>query len=82
MGRKKNNPYKDIKLNTTQQRVFDYMLEFGSITTLQAYVDLAETRLSARIWELRDKGVNISSEMIAVKNRFKEPRHVKRYYLG
>ena len=81
MGRKKN-PYKDIKLNTTQQRVFDYLVEFGSITTLQAYVDLGETRLSARIWELRDKGVNISSEMIAVKNRFKEPRHVKRSWIG
>jgi hypothetical protein len=81
MGRKKN-PYKDIKLNTTQQRVFDYLVEFGSITTLQAYVDLGETRLSARIWELRNKGVNISSEVIAVKNRFNESRHVKRYWIA
>ena len=81
MGRKKN-PYKDIKLNTTQQRVFDYLVEFGSITTIQAFVDLGESRLSARIFELREKGVNISSEMIAVKNRFKEPRHVKRYWIA
>lgn len=81
MGRKKN-PYKDIKLNTTQQRVFDYMLEFGSITTLQAYVDLAETRLSARIWELKEKNIIISSEMVEVTNRFGEKRHVKRYWIG
>lgn len=72
----------EIKLNTTQQRVFDYLTKFGSITTIQAFVDLGESRLSARIWELRNKGVNISSETIEVKNRFKEKRHVKKYWIG
>ena len=73
---------KEIKLNTTQQRVFDYLTEFKSITSLQAFVDLGESRLSARIFELRDKGIKISSEMIEVENRFHENRHVKRYTLG
>ena len=72
----------EIKLSKTQQRVFDYMADFGSITTLQAYVDLGETRLSARIFELKDKGVHISDERIEVKNRYGEPRHVKRYFIG
>jgi len=72
----------EIKLNRTQQRVFDYLTKFGSITTLQAFVDLGESRLSARIWELKSKGVNISSETIEVKNRFKEVRHVKKYWIG
>ena len=58
------------------------MTDFGSITTLQAYVDLGETRLSARIFELRDKGVNVSSDWENVKNRYGEKRHVKRYYIG
>lgn len=71
-----------IELNTTQQRVFDYIMEFGSITTLQAFTDLGESRLSARIWELRDKGVNIGSETIMVKNRFGESRHVKKYFIA
>lgn len=72
----------EIKLNTTQQRVFNYIMDFGSITTLEACVDLGETRLSARIFELKSKGVNISSDWIEVTNRYKEKRHVKRYYIG
>lgn len=72
---------KEIKLNTTQQRVFDYLTEFKSITTLQAFVDLGESRLSARIFELREKGIKIDSEMIEVVNRFHEKRHVKRYFI-
>lgn len=72
----------EIQLNTTQSRVFEYMNEFGSITSLQAFVDLGESRLSARIFEIREKGIKISSEMIEVENRFHEKRHVKRYTLG
>lgn len=72
----------EIKLNTTQQRVFNYIMDFGSITTLEACVDLGETRLSARKFGLKSKGVNISSDWIEVQNRYKEKRHVKRYYIG
>ena len=71
----------EVVLNTTQQRVFDYITEFGSITSLQAFVDLGESRLSARVWELKDKGIKIDSEMIEVENRFHEKRHVKRYFI-
>ena len=72
----------EIQLNTTQSRVFEYMNEFGSITSLQAFVDLGESRLSARIWELKAKNINISSEMVEVTNRFGEKRHVKRYFIA
>lgn len=75
-------PSKEIELNVTQQRVFDYMNDFGSITTLQAFADLGESRLSARIFELREKGINVSGEIVQVRNRYGEPRHVKRYYIG
>lgn len=71
----------EVVLNTTQQRVFDYITEFGSITSLQAFVDLGESRLSARVWELKDKGIKIDSEMVEVENRFHEKRHVKRYFI-
>ena len=72
----------EIKLSKTQQRVFDYMSDFGSITTLQAFTDLGESRLSARIFELREKGVRISGETIQVSNRYGEMRRVKRYRIG
>lgn len=72
----------EVVLNTTQQRVFDYLLQFGSITSLQAFTDLGESRLSARVFELRDKGIKIDSEMVEVENRFHEKRHVKKYFIS
>lgn len=73
---------KKLILDTTQQRVYDYIQEHGSITTYQANKELGESRLSARIFELKEKGVNIQDEWIRVKNRFKEPRRVKSYFIG
>ena len=69
-------------LDRTQQRVFDYIREHGSITTLQANKELGETRLSARIYELKEKGVKIEYEWLNVKNRFKEARRVKKYFIA
>ena len=72
----------EIILSKGEQRVFDYMNRFGSITSLQAFVDLGETRLSGRIFELRKKGVPISTQFIDVSNRFGESRRVKEYRIG
>ena len=36
-------------MNTTQSRVFRYMQDFGSITSIQAITDLGETRLSPNL---------------------------------
>lgn len=71
----------EIKLNTTQQRVFNYIVDFGSITSLQAFNDLGETRLSARIFELIKKGVNIGYDWLEVANRYGEKRRVKKYFI-
>ena len=76
------NGVKEIKLSKGEQRVFDYMVQFGSITSLEAFVDLGETRLSGRIFELKRKGVNISTQFKKVKNRFGEPRQVKEYRIA
>lgn len=72
----------DIKLSKPEQRVFDYMVEFGSITTLQAFVDLGNSRLSATIFRMKKKGVVIGGESVAVKNRYGEPCHIKKYWIG
>ena len=72
----------EIKLTKTEQRVFDYMVTFGSITSLEAFTDLGNSRLSATIFNLKKKGVVIGDEIVTVTNRFKEKRHVKRYHIG
>lgn len=71
----------EIKLTKRLQRVFDYMIEFGSITSLEAFTDLGETRLSGAIFELKKKGVNIGAEDIKVKNRYGENRIVTKYFV-
>lgn len=72
----------EIKLTKSEQRVFDYMVEFGSITSLQAFTDLGNSRLSATIFNLKKKGVIINGEIKTVKNRFGENRYVKKYWIG
>lgn len=72
----------EIKLTKREQRVFDYMMKFGAITSLDAFVDLGETRLSGCIFQLKKKGVSISTQFKDVINRFKETRRVKEYRIG
>lgn len=66
---------------TQNERILDYIAEFGSITQLQALQDLGVMRLASRISDLRRQGYNITSESIAVKNRYKEKCYIKRYKL-
>lgn len=49
---------------------------------MQACNDLGETRLSARIFELKEKNVDIDYDWIEVSNRYGEKRRVKRYFFG
>jgi hypothetical protein len=72
----------EIKLTKTEQRVFDYMSEFGFITSLQAFTDLGNSRLSATIFNLKKKGVVIGGSTMKVQNRFGENRYVKKYWIG
>ena len=72
----------NVKLTVSEQRVFDYMVEFGDITSLKAFADLGNSRLSATIFNLKKKGVVINDETVFVLNRFKEKCRIKKYYLG
>ena len=62
-----------------RDRVLQYIRDFGSITTLQAFQDLGITRLSARIFELKEKGYAVKTDMVTAKNRYGENVHFKRY---
>ena len=64
---------------TQNQRVIDYMTQFGGITQIQALSDLGVMRLASRISDLRTQGYDIKKEMITVRNRFEEECHVARY---
>lgn len=67
---------------TQNQRILDYIAEFGSITQFEALKDLGVMRLASRVSDLRRRGYNIVSDTVAVKNRFEETCHVKRYRMG
>lgn len=63
-----------------ENRVLNYMLEFGSITTKQAFEDLGCTRLSEYIRRLRTKMI-ILDEVESGLNRYGEKVHWKKYYI-
>lgn len=67
---------------TMQDRVLDYMREFGSITPLDAVKDLGNYRLSGTLFCLKEKGYDIVSKMETVKNRWGSNSTFARYYLA
>ncbi len=50
--------------------LLEYLQANRSITALQAVQDLGITRLSARVYDLRSEGYDISMRMQAGRNRF------------
>lgn len=67
---------------TQAERILAYIEEFGSITQVDALRDLGCMRLASRISDLKKQGIPIQSEVEAVKNRYGETCHIKRYRLG
>lgn len=63
-----------------KNRVLNYMLEFGSITTKQAFNDLGCTRLSEYIRQIRQDRVVLDSIEKGI-NRYGEKVCWKKYYL-
>lgn len=63
------------------ERIIQYMKDFGTITTIQAFTDLGITKLTTRISELRRDGYQIRSEKISGKNRYGEKITFNRYSL-
>lgn len=63
-----------------ENRVLNYMLEFGSITTKQAFEDLGCTRLSEYIRRLRTR-MTIDDEIVTGINRYGEKVFWKKYFI-
>lgn len=69
-------------MKTSQkQRIINYIRQFGSITSYEAYSDLGITQLGARIDQLKKEGYEFKTEWESSKNRFGEKVEYKRYFL-
>lgn len=69
-----------MKINQ-RQRIINYIYEFGSITSKDAYNDLGITQLATRIKELKEQGYQFYTKWEHSKNRYGEDVSFKRYYL-
>ncbi len=67
---------------TQRQKIINYIRQFGSITSYEAYIDLGITQLATRIKELKEQGYEFKTEWENDKNRYGEPVSFKRYYLA
>ena len=63
-----------------RERILNYMREFGSITTFNAFIDLGCTRLSEYIRQIRLEH-KVNDEWISTINRYGEKIQYKRYWL-
>lgn len=64
---------------TQKERVIDYMVRFGSITTFDAFQDLGISKVTTRISELRRDGYDIIGEWETRINRYGEKKRIMRY---
>lgn len=67
---------------TQTEKVYRYMLMFGSITPLDAMREFSIMRLAARIADLKHDGVKIIRETEHSINKMGEKVHYSRYRLG
>lgn len=67
---------------TQNEKVLDYIQQYGGITQLEALRDLGILRLASRVSDLRKLGNDIGREMIAVRNREGGTTKVARYYMN
>ena len=66
---------------TQKELILQYIADFGSITSYQAYADLGVTQLGTRIKELKELGFAFKTEPQKGKNRYGKPTHYVKYYL-
>lgn len=67
--------------NTQENAVIDYMTRFGSITSMDAFMDLGVTRLAAVIFNIKEHGHKVDTEWEATTNRYGNPVSFVRYSL-
>lgn len=66
---------------TLEDRVIEYMKEYGGITSMDAFRDLGVTRLSAVIFTAKKHGHEIETTWESSRNRYGDPVSFVRYSL-
>ena len=67
---------------THHERILDYIYRHGSITPMDAFMDLGITKLATRVSELIRGGVRISKAQKTGKNRFGDAVRYTEYRRG
>lgn len=55
---------------TQKELIINYLHDFGSISSWEAYSDLGITQLGARIFELKERGYIFKKERVKKLNRY------------
>lgn len=66
---------------TQKDRILQYIRQFGSISSWEAYSELGITQLGARVDNLKKEGYQFRTEWESGTNRYGEKVDYKRYYL-
>ena len=67
---------------TQAERIIKYIRDFGSISPMEAFRDLGITKLSTRISEMRQDGLEFNKTRESSKNRYGEKVTYMRYSLN
>ena len=67
------------RLSRQHLLILCYLMEFGSISPMEAFSDLGITKLSTRISEMKVLGVKFDQEYEYKQNRFGDNVHYMRY---
>ena len=63
-----------------KEQILEHLKKHGSITTIQAF-HIGITRLSARIWDLKNDGIPITTRRVNYKARDGKQKHYDEYIL-
>lgn len=61
--------------------ILKHLLDFGNITTWEAFKEYGITRLSDKIYQLRKKGYEISNHQMSSINRYGKKINFVKYML-
>lgn len=64
---------------TQREAIIDYIKQFGSITPMEAFLDLGITKLATRVSEMKKDCINLKHESIQCKTRLGRTTHYTRY---
>lgn len=73
---------KNKQMSKTCQRIYQYMALHNGITQAEAFLELGVGRLGARIWDIKNVGVPIQTEMIKVTKKDGSSAWVAKYSIA